>query len=115
MTTTEQVRITRHSASRIKSRCGHAGKHVGKLVRKSLERGITHADASGGLRHYLDTTYLKYRTATNMRVFANNVYLFAGRTLVTVLNLPPEYIAEYEAVQRMKNIRMQDVQMQLAQ
>jgi hypothetical protein len=50
-----------------------------------------------------------------MRVFANNVYLFAGRTLVTVLNLPPEYIAEYEAVQRMKNIRMQDVQMQLAQ
>ena len=61
---------------------------VTKKAQEALERGITHAEATGPLRKYYDKLYIDRKTANNIRVMHNMVYIFYFDVLITVFPLP---------------------------
>lgn len=82
------MKVTQHAKERIEERCGLSKDAQLKLSAKALETGVTHAQAKGRLKKYFVALYLYKRNANNIRVFGEYVFLFAGETLITVLNLP---------------------------
>ena len=83
-----QVVVTTHAAKRFKQRVGLSKKACQAQAERAMESGYSHADAKGRAKRSLDKLFLEHRTANNIRVYGEHVYLFAGSTLVTVLNLP---------------------------
>lgn len=87
-----QVIITNHSEKRIKERTGLSKKQSDKLALNALEHGITHREAKGNLKKYLDKLFLSHGKANNMRVYNQKVFLFDRNTLITVINLPTNLV-----------------------
>lgn len=85
------VNMTQHSIKRTKERIGISKKIAGKNAQKALDKGLTHAEAKGSLKRYIDALYLSERLANNIRVYHGYVYLFKGNTLITVIELPQKY------------------------
>ena len=85
------VKVSRHAAKRTKERVGLSKKIADKNAQKALDEGITHAETRGSLNRYLNHIYFSDRTINNVRIYQHNVYLFAGKTLVTILPLPQKY------------------------
>lgn len=83
--------ITDHADQRVRKRLGLPRKAVDKQATAALERGAAHSDFSGSFRRYLDKVFLSERRASNMRVHAGHLYLFAGETLITCWALPPKF------------------------
>ncbi|MCM1323934.1 MAG: hypothetical protein NC218_07220 [Acetobacter sp.] len=83
-----EVRMTNHSIKRTKERLGLSKKIADKNAMKALEFGITHAEARGNLKKFMDKLYLSCGKANNMRVYHHHVYCFQGTCLITVINLP---------------------------
>ena len=67
-----------------------------------MERGLRREDTHGSFRRYLDYLYHYNRSANNIRVWAEKVYIFSDNSLVTVLNLPPRYRNAANNIQRSK-------------
>ncbi len=97
-----EVVVTRHGEKRIRKRLGVNKKSANKTAEKAMAFGVAHAEATGKLSRYLDSVYLPYRTANNMRVYNRAVYLFHGDTLITVLALPKRYHDLADKLQRTK-------------
>lgn len=93
--------LTKHAEQRMLERCDrpkgvrkkNLRKSMKKIVDRAFEEGICHSECSGELRTYLDGQFLSHKSANNMRVFNQNVYIFQGRALITVLNVP-NYLSE---------------------
>jgi len=83
--------VTRHAMTRGKQRLGLGKKAMQRTADKALLLGRKHEEFTGGLRRYLDCVYLEHKKASNMRVHGQFIYLFAGVTLITVLNVPPKF------------------------
>ena len=83
--------MTRHADKRIRSRVGVPRSAVKKLADKALSDGVRREDTQGSLRRYLDALYYYNRSANNIRVWSEKVYIFNDRTLITVLDLPQRY------------------------
>ena len=49
-----------------------------------------YADTTGQLRRYLDKLYFHDRTANNIRIHGEQVFIFAGEKLITVHPVPRE-------------------------
>ena len=82
----EKGSLTRHALKRMKQRCGFNSESA---VTKALERGYTHSQTKGSLHRLLDREYLRYRTASQMRVYQGKVFIFTEElVLVTIINLP---------------------------
>ena len=88
MAMTNNLYITNHSERRFKERTGLPKRLVTKKAIEALERGITHAETTGPLRKYYDKLYLDHKTANNIRVMHNMVYIFYFDVLITVFPLP---------------------------
>lgn len=86
-----EVNVSRHAVKRTKERVGLSKKIADKNAQKALDEGITHAEAKGSLSRYLDRIYFTNRSINSIRIYQHNVYLFADKTLVTILPLPPKY------------------------
>lgn len=97
-----EVIVTRHGEKRIRKRLGIKKKCANRTAEKAMAFGVTHAEATGKLSRYLDSVYLPYRTANNMRVYNRAVYLFHGDTLITVLALPKQLHDLADKLQRIK-------------
>lgn len=82
------ARTTRHATKRTRERLGLQKKSVERNTEKALEFGISHKEATGNLRKYMDGLYLSNKKATNMRIYHEHTYIFCGQTLITVLPLP---------------------------
>jgi hypothetical protein len=76
----------------MKERCGCNKSAHQKIAATALEKGITHAQTSGSLKRYLDSLFLKHRTANNLRIWGDKVFVFRGDVLITVLQLPQKYM-----------------------
>jgi len=84
-----QIRVTNHARMRLKQRVGLPKMSCQRHAERAFNKGMTHAQARGKLKWYLDTLFMKYRTAHNIRVYGQFVYLFGYRCeLITVLVLP---------------------------
>jgi hypothetical protein len=66
-----------------------AGKNKKKEIAiEAYETGIKHADCTGRLHKYVTWLYFQYEKANAIRIFHEKVFLFRGRTLITIINLP---------------------------
>lgn len=82
------MRISNHAKQRMKERCGLQKKSQDRMAQKALADGITHAQTKGRLNKLITKLYFKNQNVNNMRLYGEMIYLFAGETLVTVMQIP---------------------------
>lgn len=85
------LHVTDHAELRVRKRMGLPRKAVEKMAQTALERGVRHHQYAGSFRRYLDGVFLKERTANNMRVHANYLFLFDEGDLITCWAIPAEF------------------------
>lgn len=85
------VSVSAHGNKRVRSRCGVPKKTVHKLAEKAYDDGITHSETTGALNKYITALYFYNQSANNIRVYKDKVFIFSGRKLITVLNLPQRF------------------------
>jgi hypothetical protein len=83
-----KVKITEHGDKRVRKRCGVPRKAVSRMAEKAFENGIKHSDTQGKLNKYMTLLFFKNTNANNIRIYGDKVYIFAGKTLITQLDLP---------------------------
>lgn len=82
------IQVTNHAQKRFKQRLGLPKKACQRHAEIAFQNGFKHADARGNAKKYLDRLFLEHRTATNMRIYGDVVYIFNHETLITVFGLP---------------------------
>lgn len=85
---TISLTITEHAYERSKERLGFDRTVTDKIAHKAFNDGINHGQAKGRLGKYFDKLYFEYKTANNIRVYGENIFLFNKTTLLTVYQLP---------------------------
>ena len=84
--------MTDHGRIRVRKICGLNKKTADKAAQKALEHGLTHAETTGRLNKYYTYLYYQNKTANNIKIHADYVWIFAGDVLITVFPVPPEHI-----------------------
>lgn len=84
----KEARITAHAQERGRQRLGLHRSALQRTADRVLAEGITHAEATGQLKRYIDRLYLSHKPANAIRIYGEQVYIFHGVTLITVLPLP---------------------------
>jgi hypothetical protein len=84
------IAITRHGAQRLHERLGLRKRSLWRITQRAFDEGLRPSEAVGALRAHLSALYLSHRTANNLRVYGENVFLFADETLITVFSVPLE-------------------------
>jgi hypothetical protein len=87
----DAVIVTKHAQERLKERMGVNKQAGDRLAKIAMEKGLTHAETNGRLKSLLDDIFLKHKTANNMRIYSEKVFLFHDEILITVLPLDQEY------------------------
>lgn len=84
-----------HGGKRIAQRLGLPDCALERQTSNALARGIKREKFRGPLRKYLDWLWRKgqyQQAATDIKVYNDNIYLFAGPVLVTAWPMPSEYM-----------------------
>lgn len=97
-----EVVVTNHGRQRVKDRLGLSKKIAEKNAEKALQFGVTHAETGGKLHRHLDGIFLLNYAPNNMRVYNHSIYLFHGRTLITILPLPNRFHTYADKLQKKK-------------
>lgn len=98
------MNITDHAYQMAKERFRYSKDVLDKLAAKALEQGIRHSDTVGKLHKYIDKIWFSHRTANNVRIYGEVIYLFHDETLITVYQLPNNLRAMAKAVKKKKII-----------
>lgn len=85
------MKITKHAKIRIKERINIPKQSIDRTCLMVLEKGMSHKDATGRLRKYIDWLYFKYQKANNIKIYGEFTYLFYNQILITVIPLPSDY------------------------
>lgn len=85
------MNTTVHAERRVRKRVGVPKKAVDTLRDIAFDKGVAHSQATGRLRKYFDFLWSHNRTADNIRIYGNFVWVFCGDVLVTVHALPREH------------------------
>jgi hypothetical protein len=88
----KEVTITKHAYDRAKERLGWKKATLKRMVDRVLEEGVTHKETNGQLRKYLNHLYRQKGKANNMRIYGDVIFVFHGKTLITIFKLPTELI-----------------------
>ena len=83
--------VTKHASERIRKRMGASKEGVDSIAEKALQKGLMRSEATGRLARYLDKLYFKERKCNNVRVYAQKVFVFNNKTLITVFGLPRQF------------------------
>lgn len=86
------VTVSKHAVRRLKERCGLNKRSVQRMADKAFTDGIRHSDTRGRLNKWVTSLYFYNRTADNIRLYGDKAYIFAGSTLVTVIQIPPDLL-----------------------
>lgn len=84
------VTVSKHAEKRLKERCGLNKRSVKRMADKAFTDGIRHSDTRGRLNKWVTSLYFYNQTANNIRLYGDKAYIFAGSTLVTVIQIPPD-------------------------
>lgn len=82
------MQITNHADDRLKERCGLNKKSKERMVQRVLDKGIKHSETKGRLNKWIISLYFYNKMANNIRIWGNQVYIFTGEKLITVINIP---------------------------
>jgi len=80
--------LTAHAIQRAAERLNLGESSLQRLADTALLSGLMHNECQGKLRRYIDKLFLENRTANNIRIYGDNVFLFASAILITVFPLP---------------------------
>jgi hypothetical protein len=89
--------VTRHARERLTERAGINKRSVNREAERAHRLGLSVEHFSGKMRKYLHSISVKHQLkhegeATVIKVYGNNVYLFAGDSeLITTWTVPPKY------------------------
>lgn len=86
-----EIVVTEHAEKRCRERLGLKRKAIQGVAETAFTNGKKHSDFSGSIKRYLDSEFLKRKTANNLRVWNGYVFLFHGQTLITAFILPCKY------------------------
>lgn len=89
--------VTKHAKERTK-RVIPSKKKAVQLAEEALEFGIKHEETTGFLNKYLTGLFFYNKTANNIRIYKQKVFVFSNNTLITILNLPYRYHSSVEAI-----------------
>ena len=92
-------KVTHHARQRMRERRGTKG-DADRVTERALTDGISYKDVSGRLHRYL--TALHMQAGHEIRIYGNQVYVFNGAVLVTVLPLPRRYEDQVAKIRRRK-------------
>lgn len=84
------IRITNHACDRRK-RLGLSKDTFSKTAQKAFTEGVRHCDTVGSLNRYITSLYFKNKTANNVRVYNQYIWLFTEDLLITVYPLVNKY------------------------
>ena len=93
----DELIITPHACKRMKERLGLGKKAAKRNAQIAYDKGMCHAETRTRLKRYLDKEYLEYGNANNMRVYGEHLYLFRGKTLITIYQIPRKLRASSHA------------------
>lgn len=93
------VIVTHHAEERTK-RVVTSKKKALEIAEEAFGFGIKHEETTGRLRKYLTGLYLQERTANNIRIHHQKVFLFNNNILITILNLPQNLNNSVESIKR---------------
>lgn len=88
------IHITRHASKRLRERVGIPKKSANGQAEKALRYGRSRTLYTGSVRKYLDLLWHRGQQlggATDIIVYANSVYLFAGKYMITMWPLPKKF------------------------
>lgn len=88
------IHITRHANKRLRERIGIPKKSAVGQVEKARRFGRSRLLYTGNMRKYLDLLWHRGQQlggATDIVVYANSVYLFAGDFMITMWPLPKKF------------------------
>ena len=74
----------------MKNRCGFNKKSCERMAQKAFDNGITHSQTKGRLNKWVTSLYFRNKNANNIRLYGDKAYIFAGETLVTVIQIPTD-------------------------
>lgn len=81
-------KISNHAKNRMKQRAGVTTKNQKKISNRVYEKGIKYQETTGLLHEYINKVNKKNPQYVETRVYGDNLYIFKGRTLITVLDIP---------------------------
>lgn len=102
------VHVTKHATKRGRERLGLQKQSVERNAERAYSCGLQHRETTGSLRRYLDSVYLKYKTANAIRIYGDHVYIFNGKKLITVFYLPNKYKSRVRQLFQKKNTEKED-------
>jgi len=83
-----ESRVTTHAGKRIRERFGGGKKASQTVADRALSKGLGHDELTGKLKRYIDSLWFRNRTANNIKVYSEKVFIFNGNVLITVISLP---------------------------
>jgi hypothetical protein len=84
------INVTNHAFDRAKERLSLNANALTRLAEKAFTSGLKHSDMKGKLEKYITKLWFMHKSADNIRVYGENVFVFIGNTLITVYQLPNE-------------------------
>lgn len=84
----EGLFITDHAYDMAKERLSMNRTSFEKLTAKAFVCGIKHSDSAGNLKKYIDSKFFVEKSANNIRIYGENVFIFSKNVLVTVYQVP---------------------------
>lgn len=102
--------ISEHAKARMRERCGVSGKNIIRTIKLAYKNGLHHKDCVDSLKRYIDKLYLSYGSANAIRIYGNNIYIFAGTALITVLDVPEHYQEEVNRLMKEKKEKKRELQ-----
>ena len=89
----KHIRITKHAKSRAKSRLNlNSSSRRRMTFKKALEKGHKTSAYTGEFKEWLDhKTERANHKNTAIKIYANSVFLYKGKTMITVYPVPAEF------------------------
>jgi hypothetical protein len=85
---TDEIVITEHAEKRAKERLSWNKSALQRMAQTAYKDGKGHSYYTGRMRKYLNSVYLSYKKANNIKIHGEVLYLFNGNTLITLYQIP---------------------------
>lgn len=93
-----EITVTKHAYEKAKERLSWKKATTERMAEKAFNEGISHKDIKGSLNRYITREYFKYRKGNNIKIYAEHVFIFVGKKLVTVFRIPHKYCSYVNAI-----------------
>lgn len=98
-----KIVVTNHAKKRTK-RVLPRRKIALEIAKEAFEDGVRHEETTGNLRKYISGLYFYQKTANNIRIHHQKVFLFNNNVLITILELPQNLNNSVEAIKNKRRL-----------